>query len=55
VPPNSHGQVFGHIEDTGETSIAEFSFNLDGQDVYDISAVNGFNLPMKVRQMQIKT
>ncbi|KAJ9580400.1 hypothetical protein L9F63_003924, partial [Diploptera punctata] len=48
APPSVKGQIFAHMGDSGEATTAEFNINEDGKDYYDISVINGYNLPMKI-------
>ncbi|KAJ9589771.1 hypothetical protein L9F63_027968, partial [Diploptera punctata] len=43
------GRVFGHSGDSGNPTLAEFSINSwNGLDFYDLSVIDGYNLPMKI-------
>ena len=51
--PNSSGRVYGESGSTANT-LAEFSINSwNGLDFYDLSVIDGYNLPMQVRNISV--
>ena len=50
VGDGASGRVTAYNGDSSRLTLAEFSINSwDGKDFYDISVIDGYNLPMKVK------